>query len=132
MVLKKLIIFLVLSWNMHQCMGKGTIKAKYRETRVVNYRQDNDFNTLLTCTFLDCDKYRMDYNRQIDTSRCKCAVGIQYKHESKEDIASFISKPVARPEYGTIYQHKGMVLQNLHCRYIYILIKLPNLLDLEQ
>ena len=25
-----------------------------------------------------------------------------------------------------------MVLQNLHCRYLYILIKLPNLLDLEQ
>ena len=25
-----------------------------------------------------------------------------------------------------------MLLQNLHCRYVYILIKLPNLLDLEQ
>ena len=25
-----------------------------------------------------------------------------------------------------------MLLQNLHCRYPYILIKLPNLLDLEQ
>ena len=30
-----------------------------------------------------------------------------------------------------IYQHKGMLLQN-HCRYLYILIKLPHLLDLEQ
>ena len=57
---------------------------------------------------------------------------IQYKHESKEDIAGFIPKPVARPEYGMIYQHKGMLLQNLHRRYLYILIKLPNLLDLEQ
>ena len=37
-----------------------------------------------------------------------------------------ISKPVARPEYRTIYQHKG------HHRYLYILIKLPHLLDLEQ
>ena len=25
-----------------------------------------------------------------------------------------------------------MLLQNLHCRYLYILIKLPHLLDLEQ
>ena len=74
----------------------------------------------------------MDYDRQIDTSRCKHAVGIQYKHESKEDIAGFISKPVARPEYRMIYQHKGMLLQNLHHRYLYILIKLPNLLELEQ
>ena len=114
-------------------MAKRVIKAKYRETRVVNYRHDNNnVNTLSTCTFLNCDEYRMDYDGQIDTSRCKCAVGIQYKHESKEDIAGFISKPVARPEYGTIYQHKGMLLQNLHCRYLYILIKLPNLLDLEQ
>ena len=49
-----------------------------------------------------------------------------------EDIAGFISKLVARPEYGTIYQHKDMLLQNLHRRYLYIVIKLPHLLDLEQ
>ena len=30
-----------------------------------------------------------------------------------------------------IYQHKGMLLQNLYHRYLYILIKLPHLLDLE-
>ena len=82
---------------MQQYMAKRIIKAKYRETRVVNYRQDkNDVNTLSTCTFLKCDEYRTDYNGQIDTSRHKHAVGIQYKHESKEDIAGFISKPVAR------------------------------------
>ena len=86
----------------------------------------------MTCTFLYCDEDRTDYNGQIDTTRCKRAVGIQYKHESKEDIAGFTSKPVARPEYRMIYQHKGMLLQNLHHRYLYILIKLPNLLDLEQ
>ena len=118
---------------MHHYRAKRIVKAKYRETRVVNYRQDNDdFNTLSTCTFLDCDEYRMDYDGQIDTTRHKHTVGVQYKHESKEDITGFISKPVTRPEYGMIYQHKGMLLQNLHCRYLYILIKLPNLLDLEQ
>ena len=89
---------------MHHYKAKRIIKAKYRETRVVNYR--HDFSTLLTCTFLNCDEYSTDYNGQIDTSRCKRAVGIQYKHENKDDIAGFISKPVARPEYGTIYQHK--------------------------
>ena len=118
---------------MHHYRAKRIIKAKYRKTRVVNYRQNNDdFNTLSTCTFLDCDEYRMDYDGQIDTTRHKRTVGIQYKHESKEDIAGFISKPVARPEYGTICQHKGMLLQNPHHRYLYIFIKLPNLLDLEQ
>ena len=113
-------------------MAKRIIKTKYRETRVVNSRQDNnDANTLSTCTFIECNEYRTGYDGQIDTSRCKHAVGIQYKHESKEDIAGFIPKPVTRPEYGTIYQHKVMLLQNLHHRYLYILIKLPNLLDLE-
>ena len=54
---------------------------KYRETKVVNYRQENDdFNTLSTCTFLDCDKYRTDHDGQIDTTRQKHTVGIQYKH----------------------------------------------------
>ena len=74
----------------------------------------------------------MDYDGQIDTTRCKRALGIQYKHESKEDSTGFISKTIARPEYRMIYQHKGMSLQNLHHRYLYILIKLPHLLDLEQ
>ena len=133
MVPRNLIIFLALLWTMHHYRAERIIKTKYRETKVVNYRQDNDeFNTLLTCAFLNSDGYRMDYDGQIDTTRCKCALGIQYKHESKEDIAGFISKPVARPEYGMIYQHKGMLLQNLHHRYLYILIKLPHLLDLEQ
>ena len=128
MVPKNLIIFLVLLWTMHQCMAKRSIKAKYRETGKVNYRQEGDItNILLTCTSVECNEYRMSYDGQIDTSRCKLAVGIQYRHESKEDTASFISKSVARPEYGTIYQHKGMLLQNLHHRYLYILIKLPHL-----
>ena len=118
---------------MHHYRAERIIKTKYRGTKVVNYSQDdNNSNTLSTCTFLDCDEYRMDYDGQIDSTRHKCALGIQYKHDSKEDIAGFISKPVARPEYGTIYQHKGMLLQNLHLRYLYILIKLPHLLDLEQ
>ena len=118
---------------MHHYRAKRIIKATYRETTVVNYRQDNDdLMTPSTCTFLDCNDYRIYFNGQIDTSRCKRAVGIQYKHESKEDIAGFIPKPVTRPEYGTIYQHKSMLLQNLHHRYLYILIKLTNLLDLEQ
>ena len=118
---------------MHHYRAERIIKTKYRETKVVNYRQDNDNSRILsTCTFLDCDEYRMDYDGQIDTTTFKRALGIQYKHESKEDIAGFISKPVARSEYGMIYQHKGMLLQNLHRRYLYILIKLPHLLDLEQ
>ena len=118
---------------MHHYRAKRIIKTKYKETKVVNYRQENDdSNTLSTCTFLDYDEYRTDYDRQIHTTRQKRAVGIQYKPESKEDIAGFISKSVTRPEYRTIYQHKGMLLQNLHRRYLYILIKLPHLLDLEQ
>ena len=118
---------------MHHYRANRIIKTKYRKTKVVNYRQeDDDTNTLSTCTFLDCDEYRTDHDRQIDTTRQKHALSIQYKHESKEDIAGFISKPVVRPEYGMIYQHKGMLLQNLHHRYLFILIKLPHLLDLEQ
>ena len=118
---------------MDQCTGKRSIKAKYRETVKVNYRQEGDITNIpLTCTSIKCNEYRTSYDRQIDTSRHKQAVGIQYRHESKEDIVGFIPKPVARPEYGTIYQHKGMLLRNLHCRYLYILIKLPHLQDLEQ
>ena len=58
--------------------------------------------------------------------------GIQYRHEKKEDTTGFIPKPIARPEYGTVYEHQGMLLQNLHCRYLYIVIQLPHLKDLDQ
>ena len=50
----------------------------------------------------------------------------------KDDIKGFILKPVARPEYGTVYQHQGMLLQNLHHRYLYIVIQLPHINDLQQ
>ena len=50
------------------------------------------------------------------------------KMKSKE----IIPKPVARPEYGMVYQHQGMLLQNLHRHYLYIVIRLPKLKDLDQ
>ena len=118
---------------MQHYTAERIIKPKYKKTKVVNYRQQNDnLNILETCTFLDCDQYRTNYDGHIDITRQKRVLGIQYKHKSEEDIAGFISKLVARPEYGMIYQHKGMLLQNLHCRYLYIIIKLPHLLNLEQ
>ena len=114
-------------------IAERIITSQYKKTKLINYRQQRDnANTLETCTFIDCDQYRMNYDGHIDITRRKRSLGIQYKHKSKEDIAGFISKPVARPEYGMIYQHKGMLLQNLHHRYLYITIKLPHLLDLEQ
>ena len=58
--------------------------------------------------------------------------GIQYRHEKKEDVKGFIPKPIAQPEYRTVYQHQGMLLQKLHCRYLYIVIQLPHLKDLDQ
>ena len=51
---------------------------KYRETKVVNYRkEDDDSNTLSTCTFLNSDEYRTYYDGQIDTTRQKHTLGIQ-------------------------------------------------------
>ena len=44
----------------------------------------------------------------------------------------FIPKLVAQPEYGTVYQNQGMLLQNLHRHYLYIVIRLLKLKDLEQ
>ena len=68
----------------------------------------------------------------IDMKKWKRDTGIQYRHEKKEDIADFIPKLIARPEYGTVYQHQDMLLQNLHHRYLHIVIQLPHLKDLDQ
>ena len=67
---KNLITFLVLLWIIQHYRAKRIIKTKYRRTKVVNYRQQNDnLNTLVTCTFLDCDQYRMIYYGQINIMR---------------------------------------------------------------
>ena len=50
--------------------AKRIIKVKYKRTKVVNYRQqDDNLNILETCTFLDCDQYRMNYDGHIDISK---------------------------------------------------------------
>ena len=81
---------------------------------------------------LECSTYRTSKDGEIDLTRRKQDTGIQYKHEKKEDVKGFIPKPIAGPEYGTVHQHQGMLLQNLHHRYLYIVIRLPHLKDLDK
>ena len=70
MVPRNLITFLVLLWIMQHYTAERIIKTKYKKTKVVNYRQQNDnLNTLETCTFLDCDQYRTNYDGHIDVTR---------------------------------------------------------------
>ena len=70
MVPRNLITFLVLLWIMQHYRAKRIIKTKYKRTKVVNYRQQNDnLNTLAAYTFLDCDQYRMNYDGHIDIIR---------------------------------------------------------------
>ena len=98
-----------------------------------SYRQeDNKVNSPHSCTSPGCILYTTSRDGVIHIKRWKRDTGIQYRHEKKEDTAGFIPKPIARPEYGTVYQHQGMLLQNLHCRYLYIVIRLPHLKDLDQ
>ena len=99
----------------------------------ISYREEvNRVNSPHSCTLPGCILYAISRDAVIDIKRWKRDTGIQYRQEKKEDIAGFIPKPITRPEYGTVYQHQGMLLQNLHCRYLYIVIQLPHLKDLDQ
>ena len=99
----------------------------------ISYREEDDkVNSQNTCTLPGCTLYTTSRDGVIDIRRRKRDTGIQYRHEKKEDITGFIPKPIARPEYRTVYQHQGMLLQNLHHRYLYIVIRLPHLKDLDQ
>ena len=114
-------------------MAKHNLKAKYVTKQNVNYREEDEIiNKLLSCTELVCNEYQIDKDGTIDLSRSKQDTGIQYRWQQKEEVKGFIPKPVARPEYGTVYQHQGMLLQNLNRCYLYIVIRLLKLKDLEQ
>ena len=54
--------------------------------------------------------YQTDKDGTIDLSRSKPDTSIQYRWQQKEEVKGFISKLVAQPEYGTVYQHQGMLL----------------------
>ena len=106
---------------------------KFQKMSKISYREEDDkVNSPHSCTSPGCTLYTTSRDGVIDIKREKRDTGIQYKHEKKEDTAGFIPRPIARPEYGTVYQHQGMLLQNLHCRYLYIVIRLPHLKDLDQ
>ena len=86
----------------------------------------------MSCTELECNEYQTDKDGTIDLLRSKQDTGIQYRRQQKDEVKGFIPNPVARSEYGTVYQHQGMLLQNLHRCYLHIVIRLPKLKYLEQ
>ena len=109
------------------------IKAKYVTKQKVNYREkDEIINRPWLCTELVCNEYQTDKDGMIDLSRSKQDTCIQYRWQQKEEVKGFIPKPVAQPEYGIVYQHQGMLLQNLNRHYLNIVIRLLKLKDLEQ
>ena len=130
--LKGLMYNLVLLWTMPLFMAKHSMKTKYFLKQQINYREDEIINKPLSCTGLKCNEYQTDKDGVIDLSRSKQNTSIQYRRKPKDEVKRFIPKPVAQPEYGTVYQHQGMLLQNLHRRYLYIVIRLPRLKDLDQ
>ena len=114
-------------------MAKHKIKTKYTSKQQINYREEDEIiNNPLSCTELECNEYQMDKDGVIDLSRSKQDTSIQYRQLPKDEIKGFIPKLVAWPDYGTVYQHQGMLLQNLHRHYLYIVIRLPKLKDLDQ
>ena len=118
---------------MPQFVAKRSVMPKFRKMNKVNYRQEYEIvNSPQSCTSLECSTYRRPKDGEIDIMRQKRDTGIQYRHEKKEDVMGFILKPITHPGYGTVYQHQGMLLQNLHHRYLYIVIQLPHLIDLDQ
>ena len=89
----------------------------------ISYREEVDkVDSPHSCTSPGCTLHATSRDGVIDIKRWKGDTGIQSRHEKKKDIAGFIPKPIARPEYGTVYQHQDMLLQNLHRRYLNIVI----------
>ena len=77
----------------------------------ISYREEVDrVDSPHLCTLPGCILYATSRDGVIYIKRQKRDTGIQYRHEKKEDITGFIPKLIARPEYGTVYQHQGMLL----------------------
>ena len=85
---------------------------KFQKMSKISYKEEVDkVDSPHSCTSPGCTSYATSRDGVIDIKRQKRDIGIQYRHEEKEGIAGFIPKPIARPDYGTVYQHQGMLLQ---------------------
>ena len=84
---------------------------KFQKMNKISYREEDEIvNSSQSCTSPGCTLYSTSRDGVINIKRQKRDTGIQYRHEKKEDITGFIPKPIARPEYRTVYQHQGMLL----------------------
>ena len=89
---------------MPQFMAKRSVTTKFKKMYKVYYRKEDEIvNSPHSCTSLECSTYRTSKDGEIDLTRRKQDTGIQYRHEKKEDVKGFIPKPIAQPEYGTVY-----------------------------
>ena len=94
-------------------MAKHSMKTKYIVKQEINYREEDEIiNKPLSCIELECFEYQTDKDGAIDLSRSKQDTNIQYRRQLKDEVKGLIPKLVAQPEYGTVYQHQGMLLQN--------------------
>ena len=63
----------------------------------ISYREEDEIvNSPQSCTSSRCTSYSTSRDGVIDIKRWQRDIGIQYRHEKKEDITGFIPKPIAR------------------------------------
>ena len=68
-------------------MNNRTINSKFRKAQKVKYRQEHEIvNNHHSCTSLQCDYFQTDKDGEVDITRQKRDIVIQYRHEKKDDI----------------------------------------------
>ena len=99
-------------------IAKGSVMPKFQKMTKISYREEVDkVDSPHSCTLPGCTSYATSRDGVIDIKRWKRDTGIQCRHEKKEDIAGFILKPIARPEYGTVYVTAKLTSQILIYSY---------------
>ena len=94
---------------------------KFQKMSKISYREEVDkVISLHLCTLPGCILCATSRDGMIDIKRWKRDTGIQYRHQKKEDTTGFIPKLIARPEYGTVYQHQGTLSCKIYIADTYI------------
>ena len=64
--------------------------------------------------------------------RRKRSAGFKYREADHDiDVDRFVPQSVLRAEYGMLFQHQGMLIQNIQRRYLFVAMDLPTTADLE-
>ena len=120
---EKILLTLLTVWLSTYTSGKFQINMTFESRSPLQYADKEELK-MMEKENHELDGY-INLAPYLNKRRFKRSTGFQYKrYDTVNDNFRHTGRAVLRPEYGTLFEYQGMLLQNLQTRYMFIAIDL--------